>query len=696
MVVATTPEGAGPADVVLGVALDESHGARAAFREAAACFEAAGLVATTPASEPEGGALAVLELRISEAELRRAAERMGIEKEVRDDKGLFRPGQPYMRRFEEAHAADFVDPHGFTLAQRQTAAYFVAKRVRTSPALAALLRVGGTGADEGGTVLFDLERAGALEFRAAGHDREWRRRLLKTTLAQVWSQPVDELCAYYGSEVAIYMAWMIYTVRMLLVPAAGGVALHLTRGTSVDSSPWAPVYGILVAVWAVAYVKLWDRQAAALSYRWGTLGHDTRPEAPYVHVRASFVGERRISDVTGRPTLYYPAWRRSMAYLVSLLVTLGMLAVAFAVMVCTHNFMGYMPKGTVLHIAAVHQFSDPGRVFDPLSWLSLVPICSHSLLIMALNGQYSRVAAWLTERENHKTKAAHEFSLLLKRFLFEALDCYLPLFYLALFRRDSNILRLELMALFTTDSVRRIATELLLPWLQARLAGPKVAGADKSVAADAAEAAAAADYEPFDDYLEICVTFGYVTMFASAFPLASALAILASLVELRSDAVKIAHVVRKPTPRGVSNIGLFSSVLKCQAMLAILTNCYIVGFASDQLVAWVPSWFKHVERKASEVVLEAGQQVMADTEVFREGAARWAVAAVFGLEHVVGLVCVAILVGWSSSPSWVRRRQARAALDNDREIRGLREAVSASNAGNAVQCAGKGKVKKRR
>jgi hypothetical protein len=60
------------------------------------------------------------------------------------------------------------------------------------------------------------------------------------------------------------------------------------------------------------------------------------------------------------------------------------------------------------------------------------------------------------------------------------------------------------------------------------------------------------DYEQFDDYLEMVIEFGYVTLFASAFPLASILSILCNWVEIKADLFKLTHVVRRPEAFQVS------------------------------------------------------------------------------------------------------------------------------------------------
>lgn len=60
-----------------------------------------------------------------------------------------------------------------------------------------------------------------------------------------------------------------------------------------------------------------------------------------------------------------------------------------------------------------------------------------------------------------------------------------------------------------------------------------------------------------DDYLEMLVQFGYVTLFASAFPLASFIAVIANLVEYRADMWKMTRLVKRPCPSRLNSIGMW-------------------------------------------------------------------------------------------------------------------------------------------
>ena len=50
-----------------------------------------------------------------------------------------------------------------------------------------------------------------------------------------------------------------------------------------------------------------------------------------------------------------------------------------------------------------------------------------------------------------------------QRFLFESFDCYIALFYLAFFQFDVIRLRVELVGMYTTDSLRRVFLETIVP-----------------------------------------------------------------------------------------------------------------------------------------------------------------------------------------------------------------------------------------
>ena len=120
------------------------------------------------------------------------------------------------------------------------------------------------------------------------------------------------------------------------------------------------------------------------------------------------------------------------------------------------------------------------------------------------------------------------------------------------------------------------------------------------------------EYETFDDYMEMVMQFGYVTLFASAFPLAGFLSLVGNLIEIRSDLFKLAFVARRPIPVRTTNIGPWASVLKCFAYMAVVTNALMFGFTSNQMRWFFPCYFD----ENGVVADEQGRLVVATVFIF--------------------------------------------------------------------------------
>lgn len=370
-----------------------------------------------------------------------------------------------------------------------------------------------------------------------------------------------------------------------------------------------------------------------------------------------------------------------------------------------------------LQIEFFAQYSVTGGLFDPASnYMSLIPVVLHVAVILTLNAAYSHVAEKLTEWENHETVVAHENSVILKRFLWEAFDAYVGLFYLTIYEQDIAKLRAELVAVFNVDTFRRIFVEMIVPrtmqvvesWVQSRRQAATAAGAAAQQKADAAAAerkdstsgaslfhkpsgqttdgeelqathanrsevssrAAAGipafplfdesnlqEYDSFDDYLEMTIQFGYITLFASAYPLAACLGVLANLVEVRSDGFKLARICRKPRSFRKGSVGTWLHLMTGIVVLSALTNVYIFGFTSQQLMQYAPSWF---------VIEEDGDQGLV------AGSGRYVVMLVFVIEHAMLLLGLLIAVAVPAVPDDVTEQMKHRAFIIARDARALR------------------------
>ena len=60
---------------------------------------------------------------------------------------------------------------------------------------------------------------------------------------------------------------------------------------------------------------------------------------------------------------------------------------------------------------------------------------------------------------------------------------------------------------------------------------------------------------------------------------------LCMLIERASDQWKLAHVLRRPRPHRVADIGAWEGVMSGLVLLSVLTNAVLVALTSEQLAA---------------------------------------------------------------------------------------------------------------
>ena len=148
------------------------------------------------------------------------------------------------------------------------------------------------------------------------------------------------------------------------------------------------------------------------------------------------------------------------------------------------------------------------------------------------------------------------------------------------------------------------------------------------------------EVEQFDDYLEMIMTFGYITLFASAFPFGTTLTSIFIYLETKSDMFKFEKTARRPLSRKAHSIGSWEIALDMLSFGAVFTNIVLCCYASNQIDNVLP-WLKGLREDSA-------------TNIY----------TIFGIEHVMlGFVLVTRLV-LSSKPSWLRTFEERLANKN--------------------------------
>lgn len=425
-----------------------------------------------------------------------------------------------------------------------------------------------------------------------------------------WDLPVDRVKEYLGEYYGLYF-YFVGHYTTFLVPLAGvGFLVFLLMTLGADFI--TPIFALTVCVWAQVMIEFWKRRQSHKSMEWGTTGYT--PNEPTM---PTFIGEEMNSVIDGQPTLYFSEKEKLFRQIVStggvigaMAATVASLMVFFIVRVIFGSFMTYLIQAVV---------------------------------IMVLNDIFMRVSVWLSDRENHRFESEYEESITVKLFLFQFLNSYSMLFYIAFFRMwvgdvcdggEGCLGELEL-ALFVIFSFRLVVNnakmyfwpimephfrvfwnqtkQRFLQWYNSEFPDqlPEttptrgfVEGIQRSLEEEAEaekrlkkknelmQMAEKTEKEYLLDshtrldiaveaFSETAIQFGYVTLFVAAFPLAPLFALVSNYSMLRIEAINLLRNMRRPMPLVTEKIGAWGEILQILSIVSVITNSGIICFTSN-------------------------------------------------------------------------------------------------------------------
>uniref|UniRef100_A0A8C6SRC9 Anoctamin n=1 Tax=Neogobius melanostomus TaxID=47308 RepID=A0A8C6SRC9_9GOBI len=392
-------------------------------------------------------------------------------------------------------------------------------------------------------------------------------------------QPLGKIqCNYEGQ--ALYFGFLEYFTFALIPMALIGVPYYLFDWDDYDKYV---IFAVFNLIWCTVILELWKRFSATLAYRWGTLSRKKAFEEP----RPGFHGVLGFNPVTGREEPLYPNAKRQLrVYCVSLPFVLLCLYGSLYVMMIYFQMEGWA--------LSLHDE-------DPTFWtgvLLFIPSIIYAVVIEVLNLIYRYAAEFLTEWENHRLESSYQNHLILKVLVFNFFNCFASLFYIAFVMQDMVLLRQSLATLLITSQILNQFMEAFLPyWLQRRRNKKMMRRVtkmrtqeDKELPIEEQvrlEADMSTYLGTFDDYLELFLLFGYVSLFSCVYPLAAVLVLLNNITEVYSDAFKMCRVFKRPFSDPASNIGVWQLAFEAMSVIAVVTNCALIGM-SPQVKAYFP------------------------------------------------------------------------------------------------------------
>ncbi|KQL59739.1 anoctamin-10 [Amazona aestiva] len=358
------------------------------------------------------------------------------------------------------------------------------------------------------------------------HDREELKKLCHSWYGRVkvGYQPLDDVRCYFGETIALYFAFLEYFTFALIPMAVIGIPYYVFAWEDYDKYVMFATFNLL---WSTVILEVWKRVCATMTYRWGTLLMKRQFEEP----RPGFHGVLGIHPVTGREEPVYSSIKRQLRiYLVSLPFVCLCLYFSLYVMMIYFDLEEWALD--------YHEENDSN-----LSSLMLfVPSIIYAVVIEVMNRIYRYAAELLTSWENHRLESSYQNHLILKVLVFNFLNCFASLFYIAFVLFDMHLLR----------------------------------------------------QGTFDDYLELFLQFGYVSLFSCVYPLAAVFAVLNNITEIYSDALKMCNIYKRPFAEPTANIGVWQLAFETMTVISVVTNCVLIGMSPQVSALFPDSKMEHV------------------------------------------------------------------------------------------------------
>ncbi|TMW66417.1 hypothetical protein Poli38472_004182 [Pythium oligandrum] len=425
------------------------------------------------------------------------------------------------------------------------------------------------------------------------HDEEVKMDLKKKWI--VWNtspmeQPFEEIWEYFGVKVSLYFLFLGHCTKWLTYPAIIGIVPAVLNYVVSDAYTTevftyiSPAFGAFMTVWMNAYLEHWKRVNARASLRWGTTDFEEIDM-----LRPQFKGESIPSPIDGSTTRWFSDREKLKRVAFSWLIISFLCLIVFAVVAAIFYLRWDLTKGHDAEALTIYNFKLG----------AMVAAFANVVQITVMGKIYNYIAIYLVDQENHRTDVEYENSLIIKTVIFQFVNNYAALFYVAFIKEGvegcATTCMWELQYTYATVYLSRLFTsnmsEVAIPRLWVYINKYRLTGSIREEVVELAAEMSHAEKElfmasydwrgTFDDYTEMVIQFGFTTMFVVAFPLSPLLSYLNNYFEIRLDAYRLIFESRRPRPQKVKDIGYWYQVLQAFTAISICTNGGVVIFTGD-------------------------------------------------------------------------------------------------------------------
>jgi len=265
-------------------------------------------------------------------------------------------------------------------------------------------------------------------------------RIVKQLVSEGSNNPLAELTAvkdYFGEKVGFNVAWVSFYTAWLFVPGILGLTLTIYQlGTENIESKMAPLYSILIAIWATVLIEMWKRKSAEIAANWGVTDFKEKNV-----VREGYVGDEYHSKTTFKVGKRSSQLGSFLIFLASLPILLALLTLCVFISYYSNQIkrsaasLPSSPPSPVEGTTPIQDAAGEDQSFFERN-AGVIAGVVNGIAISLVDFIYLTIAEKFVSLENHATEDEYERSFVFKLFAFKFINTNMPLFYLGFIERN--------------------------------------------------------------------------------------------------------------------------------------------------------------------------------------------------------------------------------------------------------------------
>ena len=227
-----------------------------------------------------------------------------------------------------------------------------------------------------------------------------------------------------------------------------------------------------------------------------------------------------------------------------------------------------------------------------------------SIILSMFGNLFNKINEMLTENENHRSKTNYYNSYIIKKFIFESLNYFFDIIYIAFALKDLKETSNTIHVYFYLKKYFRIIWEYAFPFIKdifcmqpedakekEKEKAKEINNEKKFILGDPIDQQEVINqskngkFNSFSEYYPFIQEFCFLTLFASCAPLAPLLILINNELEIKSQLEKFFMNKRRPEFAKKRNIGAWKYIIEFIGIMSILSNimfCYLYNDTSGE------------------------------------------------------------------------------------------------------------------